>query len=92
MNDSPVIPRHQLDHPGVVKVMLSAAASDALRSAGKYHLVLVAQADCTAPAEAQGRMILHCVPLSRELAQAASDVALGRAIARRKKPAKITSP
>jgi len=83
MNTSPVIPRHHLDHPGVVKIMLSLAASDALRATGEHHLALVAPVDATAPEWAQGRLAIHCVRLDKQTANAASDVALGRAVARR---------
>ncbi|MEI6676847.1 MAG: hypothetical protein WCO57_16880, partial [Verrucomicrobiota bacterium] len=79
---APVIPRHELDHPGVVKIRLSAAASDALRDVGEYHLAVISRADFTAPTEAQGRMILHVIELSKEAATAVSRVALGNHVAR----------
>lgn len=77
MITSPVLPHHPLDLAGVVKIRLSMAASDALRAVGQHHLVLVAEADATAPAEVRDRMVLHCLPLTKERADDAAGVALG---------------
>ena len=88
VNDLPVIPRHHLDHPGAVKVMLGNAASDALRGVGEYHLCVITEPDNTAPPGAAGRLVLVCLPLTKERAHEASLVALGRMAARRVKPAK----
>ena len=74
---SPILPPHPLDHPGMVKIALSQAASDALAAVGKYHLVMAAPADCTAPESLMGRMILLCLQLDKETADAAARVALG---------------
>ena len=65
---SPVIERHNLDHPGLVKIALGQSASDALAGLGDFQLVLVSKADCTAPQSAQGRRILHCMPITKALA------------------------
>jgi hypothetical protein len=92
MTDSPVIPRHNLDHSNVVKIRLSAAASDALRDVGEYHLAVISRADCTAPAEVHGRMVLHVIALTKELATAVSGVALGTHTARRIKAATPPQP
>ena len=89
MTASPILPKHPLDHRGVVKIMLGAAASDALRAVGPHHLCIVTEPDATAPAEAQGRMVILCLPLTREQAHDASLVALGHAAAR---PIKTTKP
>lgn len=78
---------HPLDAPGVVKIALGQSASDALRAIGEHHLCIVNQADATAPPTAQGRMVLHCLPLSREQADDAYRVATGKARA-----AKIPQP
>ena len=83
--ESPVIPRHPLDHPGVVKILLSRAASEALEAIGPHCLCIATKADCTAPPEAQGRMILHCLPITKEAADAAFRVASGMARAVRVK-------
>jgi hypothetical protein len=85
----PTLPPHPLDHPGTVKLLLSQAASDALEAAGRYFLILAARADCTAPQEAQGRMILLCQPLDKDTADAAARVALGKAKAVNLKPQPI---
>lgn len=77
MTTSPIIPAHPLDHSNVVKIMLSRAASDALRGIGEYHLAIVTRPDSTMPQEAQDRLILVCAPLSKDRAHNASRVALG---------------
>ncbi len=79
---------HPLDHAGLVKIALGQAASDALKAAGEFHLVLVSKADCTAP-QAQGRMVLLCLPLDKKTADDAAAVALGRARAVRIRTPKI---
>jgi len=89
---SPILPTHPLDVPQVVKILLSTAASDALRSVGEYHLAVITEPDNTAPPGAAGRLVIACVPLSKERAHDASLVALGRMDARRVKPAKIAQP
>lgn len=61
----------------MVKIALSQAASEALAAVGKYHLVMAAPADCTAPEPLRGRMVLLCVPLDKETADAAALVARG---------------
>jgi hypothetical protein len=77
--NSPIIPPHPLDHPGVTKIALSLAASEALVAIGPHCLVIASRADCTAPEWAHGRMILLCLPLDKESADAAVSVALGKA-------------
>ena len=74
---SPVIERHNLDHPGVVKIALGQSASDVLAALGDFQLALVSKADCTAPPSAQGRRILHCLPITKGLADAAFQVVTG---------------
>ncbi len=76
---SPVLPHHPLDHPDVTKIALSSAASEALAAMGPHCLVIAARADCTAPEWVQGRMILLCLPLDKESADAAVSVALDKA-------------
>jgi hypothetical protein len=73
------ISKHPLDHEGVVKIALSQSASDALAAIGPHCLIIASMADSTAPEHAQGRMILHCLPLAQELANDAFRVATGRA-------------
>lgn len=76
--NSPVLPRHPLDHDNVVKICLGQSASDALRALGAHCLVFASPADATAPEAAQGRMILLCVPITKELGDAAYQVASGK--------------
>lgn len=73
---APTIPRHPLDHPGVVKIALGQNASDALASLGPC-LVIASKADSTAPEALQGRVMLLCTPCSKETADAAYQVANG---------------
>ena len=92
MSPSPVIPPHPLDQPGVVKIALSQASTDALTALGRHCLVIAAKADSTAPESLQGRMILYCLPITRELADDAYHVALGthRAVKVKKSAALLT--
>jgi hypothetical protein len=87
-----VLPSHSLDHPGVVKIALSAAASEALAAVGENHLLLATKADATAPDAMRGRMIVLCLPCSREAADAAFRVATGkaRAVTIRTKPTEFS--
>jgi len=75
--ESPVIPEHPLDRPGVVKIALGRLASEALAGIGPHCLCIATRADATAPPEAQGRMILHCRPITKEAANDAYRVAAG---------------
>ncbi|MCX6879474.1 MAG: hypothetical protein NTW21_37575 [Verrucomicrobia bacterium] len=93
MTSPPVIlPHHPLDVPGVSKIALGHAASAALAAVGPHHFVIATRADATAPQWAAGHLVLHCLPLTKQLAIDAADVALGRATVRRVKPTKGTSP
>lgn len=75
--NSPILDRHPLDHPGVVKLLLSAAASEAISKAGKHHLAITAPADSTAPPEGQGRMILHVIATDKDTLDLAFGVIRG---------------
>ncbi len=74
---SPVLPPHPLDRPGVIKIVLSEAATVALGAAGPHHLVVATMADATAPEHARGRMVLLCLPISKQAADDAYRVATG---------------
>ncbi len=74
---SPVLPPHNLDHPGVTKILLSEAATAALEAVGPHCLIVTSKADATAPAHAQGRAVLLCYPITRQLADDAYRVAGG---------------
>ena len=77
ISPSPILPHHPLDKPGVVKIALGASASEALAALGRSCLIIAAKADSTAPESAQGRMILHCLPLTQERSNAAYRCAIG---------------
>ena len=83
MTASPTIPRHPLDHPGVTKILLGQSATDALQSIGPHYLVISTHADATAPDAAQGRMVLHCMPCSKEQLDLAFGVIRGTHTAKR---------
>ena len=85
---TPIVPAHPLSARGVVKIALGRAASDALKGLGKHVLVFATEADSTAPAEAQGRMVLNCLPIMKDRADAAYRVAVGTHRAMKLKPAK----
>ena len=89
---SPILPRHPTDRPGVVKIALGQAASDALHSLGKHVLVVATMADSTAPSEAQGRMILLCLPTTKQAADDAYRVASGSHRAVKTRPAGTKHP
>ena len=74
-----ILPPHPLDAAGVVKIHLGEPASAALKACGPFFLALVAAADCTAPPAMRGSMILLCLPLDKARADAAANVALGKA-------------
>lgn len=78
---------HPLDQPGVVKIVLGQTASDALHGLGKHVLVVATMAESTSPPEAQGRMILHCLPVNKQAADDAYRVASGSHRAAKTKPA-----
>ena len=73
----PILPSHPLDQADVVKIVLSQAASDALRSIGPHCLVMAAPADSTALEVAQGRFVLLCIPTGKAQLDAAYHVARG---------------
>lgn len=77
MTTSPIVPRHNLDVPGSIKILLSKAASDAIAANGDYHIAFISHPDCTSPPESHGRMILACVPASRDRLNAACRVIRG---------------
>ena len=88
----PILPHHPLDHPGSLKILLGRAASEALAAHGDQFFAIIGHPDCTSPPEAAGRMVLTCLPLSRDVLNDASRVALGRATAKPiKAPNKPTS-
>ena len=79
MAENGILESHPLDHPGVVKIALGQSATDALQAIGPHCLIVATMADSTAPEHAQGRMILHCLPCSKEALDGAYRVASGKA-------------
>lgn len=79
MTGSPIIPSHPLDLPGSIKIMLGRAASEILEAHGERFLAVISHPDSTSPPEANGRMILTCLPLSITAINDATRVALGKA-------------
>lgn len=84
---SPILPPHPLDHAGIVKIALGQLASDALAALGPHCLVIASKADSTAPEAARGRMVLLCLPLTKDAADDAFRVATGRTRAAKVKSA-----
>lgn len=83
---SPILPPNPLDHPGVVKIALGQSASDALTALGPHCLVIASKTDSTAPEAARGRMVLLCLPLTKDAADDAFRAATGRMRAVKVKP------
>lgn len=63
---TPILPAHPLDLPGSIKIMLGREASEAIAANGDFHLAAVTYPDATSPPEANGRMILICLPCSKD--------------------------
>jgi hypothetical protein len=74
---SPILDRHSLDHPGVMKIALGQSSTEALKAIGPHFLAIITEADSTAPEHAQGRMILHALPCTKDQLDAAYHVASG---------------
>jgi hypothetical protein len=74
--NSPILPRHPLDHANVTKIALGQSATDALAGLGNC-LVILGKADSTAPEALFGRTILLCTPCSRETLNACYRIASG---------------
>ena len=73
------LPPHPLDHSGSIKIMLGRESSQAIAANGDFHLAVISHPDATSPPEANGRMILTCIPLDKSALDAAARVALGKA-------------
>ncbi len=59
--------------------MLGQEASNAIAAHGDHHLAMISHPDATSPPEANGRLILTCLPLDKATLNAATRVALGKA-------------
>ena len=85
---SPVLPANPGEPKGLVKILLSQAASDALKAVGPC-LCHSQFAPYPSPPSAQGRQVLICLPVSWRML---NDIALlveGKARAVRIKPKKL---
>lgn len=58
--------------------MLGREASEAIAANGDFHLAMISHPDSTSPPEANGRLILTCLPLPKDVLNAATSVALGK--------------
>ena len=85
---SPILPPGPLSVPGVVRILLSEAAGNALASVGEAFVVV---GKGRYP-DSNGRMVIYCQPAPLAVVNAACDVAMGKARAVRVKPPKPTSP
>lgn len=74
---SPIVAAHPLDHTGCIKILLGQTASDAIAANGDYHLAIITHPDATSPAEANGRLVLICLPITKQAADNAYMVAKG---------------
>jgi hypothetical protein len=86
------IPRHPLDVPGSIKLILGQTASDLLAAHGDYLVAVIVHPDATSPPESAGRMILVCLPTDKGTAVDVCNVALGTHIAKKAKPATTATP
>jgi hypothetical protein len=73
---STILPPQPLDHPGLLRFLLGPSASQALADAGEFF---VFQAYRSPKPEDGGRFILLALPVSKEVADSAARVAMGKA-------------
>jgi hypothetical protein len=71
------LPRHPLDHPGSIKVLLGREASEAIAANGDYHLAVITHPDATSPQGHLGRLVLICLPCTKDQLDAGYRVASG---------------
>lgn len=82
-----IIPRHPLDRPGSIKILLGREASEAIAANGDFHLAAITRPDSTSPRDHDGRLVLVCIPASKDALDAAYRVVSGT-----HRAAKIKSP
>ena len=83
MTASPILDRHPLDHPAVVKFALGDALSTALAASGEFHLLVTAPSDATTPDHLQGRRIMHAIKITKQMADDLHRIVIGTHIAKR---------
>jgi hypothetical protein len=74
---SPTIPRHPLDHPGSIKILLGREASEAIAANSDFHMAAIVRPDATTPPGHDGRLVLICIPATKEQLDQAYGVAIG---------------
>lgn len=72
-----ILPPEPLSHPGTIRVLLGQEASDAIAANGDQHMACVIYPNAASPPEHHGRLILVCVPTTKERLHDAQRVALG---------------
>lgn len=85
------IPPHPLDVPGSMKIILGQTASDLIAAHGEYFYASIRRPDATSPPEADGRLVLIVIPMSREQAMDAGGVAVGTHTAKKLRKAVTTA-
>lgn len=90
MTYSPILNRHPLDHPGVVKFALGDRLTTALADSGEFHLLITAPSDSTTPEHLQGRRIMYAMSITKELADDLHRIASGTHRAVKIPPSKPT--
>ncbi len=85
---TPILPPGPLAMPGVVRILLSEAAGNALAAVGEAFVVV---GKGRYP-DSNGRWVIYCQPAQLAVVNAACDVITGKARVVRTKPAKPSSP
>ena len=85
---TPILPPGPLAMPGVVRILLSEAAGNALAAVGEAFVVV---GKGRYP-DSNGRWVIYCQPAQLAVVNAACDVITGKARAVRIKPAKLAAP
>lgn len=83
---------HPLDHPGTTKILLGWEESEIIADLGPFVLMVAVTADATTPPDARGRIVLHCLPCSKEALDGAFRVVSGKARAQTIKTPSSPSP
>lgn len=92
MTASPILDRHQLDHPDVVKFALGDRLTAALAASGQYHLLVTAPSDSTTPEHLHGRRIMHAMSITKQMADDLHRIVIGTHRATRIRPPATPKP
>lgn len=74
---TPILPSSTLEHPGSIRILLGQAASDAIAANGDFHLAAITHPRPTDPPEAMGRLVLVCIPTTKQRLDEAARIVLG---------------